>query len=138
MRILSGDLNDSKRETVAVASSPQLSGERLAELLAAISEAPDFVTAATFMLAQFADIVGARRGIAVTLDNGAHQFVNITSIGFEPGNAPQVAVSTQDLTNPLSIAALSLHSIGCDGVAPLQGIPFGEWTAIPFPQPQFR
>ena len=22
--------------------------------------------------------------------------------------------------------------------APLPGVPFGEWTAIPFPQPQFR
>jgi hypothetical protein len=54
-------LSESKRESVAVATSPQLGGERLAELLSAISEAPDFESAATFMLAQFADIVGARR-----------------------------------------------------------------------------
>src|SRR5207248_3746748 len=99
MLILSGDLNDSKRESAAVASSPQLSGERLAELLSAISEAPDFVTAATFMLAQFADIVGARRGIVVTLDTPPREFITTASIGFDSPDAAQVAVSTQDLSN---------------------------------------
>jgi PAS domain S-box-containing protein len=131
-------LNDSKRESAAVASSPQLSGERLAELLSAISEAPDFVTAATFMVAQFADIVGARRGLALTLDTLPREFVSTASVGFE-GEAPaKVSIPVEDLSNPLSVAALSLHSISCDGVAPLPGFPFGEWTAIPFPQPQFR
>src|SRR5437868_7113015 len=138
MLISSGDLNDSKRESAAVASSSQLSGERLAELLSAISEAPDFVTAATFMLAQFADIVGARRGVVVTLDSPPRQLITTASIGFETPGAAQVAVSTQDLSSPLTVSALSLHSISCDGVAPLPSLPFGEWTSIPFPQPQFR
>src|SRR5207253_2747691 len=44
----------------------------------------------------------------------------------------------EDLSNPLSVSALSLRAISCDGMAPLPGFPFGEWTAIPFPQPQFR
>src|SRR5207237_5233252 len=138
MRILSGDLNDSKRESAAVASSPQLSGERLAELLSAISEAPDFVTAATFMLAQFADIVGAKRGVVVTLDSPSQEFITTASIGFETGDPPKVSIPTEDFSNPLTISALSFHSVSCDGVAPLAGLPFGEWIAIPFPQPQFR
>jgi PAS domain S-box-containing protein len=131
-------LNDSKRESAAVASSPQLSGERLAELLSAISEAPDFVTAATFMLAQFADIVGARRGVVLTLDSPPRELITTASIGFEDASHPKVSVPTEDLSNPLTVAALALHSISCDGVAPLSGLPFSEWTAIPFPQPQFR
>jgi len=131
-------LNDSKRESAAVASSPQLSGERLAELLSAISEAPDFVTAATFMLAQFADIVGARRALAVTLDTPPREFVTTASIGFEGETNARIAVSADDLSNALTVSALSLHAISCDGIAPLPGFPFGEWTAIPFPQPQFR
>ncbi|MFL5501160.1 MAG: ATP-binding protein [Gemmatimonadaceae bacterium] len=130
-------MSDSKRETGAVASNPQLSGERLAELLSAISEAPDFVTAATFMLAQFADIAGARRALAVTLDSPPRELVTTASIGFD-APAAHVSVPTEDLSNPLTLSALSLHSISCDGVAPLPGLPFGEWTAIPFPQPQFR
>ena len=131
-------MSDLKRESAAVASSPQLSGDRLAELLSAISEAPDFVTAATFMLAQFADIVGARRGIALTLDSPPRELITTASIGFEGSSDAHVSVPTEDLSNALSVSALSLHSISCDGVAPLAGLPFGEWTAIPFPQPQFR
>jgi PAS domain S-box-containing protein len=131
-------LSDSKRESAAVASNPQLSGERLAELLSAISEAPDFVTAATFMLAQFADIVGARRGLALTLDSPPRELVSTASLGFENAGDTKINVPTEDLSNPLNVSALSLHSISCDGASPLHGLPFGEWTAIPFPQPQFR
>jgi len=131
-------LNDSKRETAAVASNPQLSGERLAELLSAISEAPDFVTATTFMLAQFADIVGARRAVALTLDSPPRELVSTASIGFDGERPSSLAIATEDLSNPLTVAALSLHSVSCDGVSPIHGFPFGEWTAIPFPQPQFR
>src|SRR5256714_13419081 len=90
------------------------------------------------MLAQFADIVGARRGVVVTLDSPPREFITTASIGFETPSAAQIAVPTQDLSNPVSVSALSLHSISCDGVAPLPGLPFGEWTTIPFPQPQFR
>jgi PAS domain S-box-containing protein len=129
-------LNDSKRETSAVASSPQLSGERLAELLSAISEAPDFVTAATYMVAQFADIVGARRGLALTLDSPPREFVSTASIGFDA--KPSISIPTEDLSSALVVSALSLHGISCDGVAPLPSLPFSEWTTVPFPQPQFR
>ena len=130
-------MSDSKRESVAVTISPQLSGERLAELLSAISEAPDFKAAATFMLAQFADIVGARRALAVTLDSPPRRFIITASIGFE-GEPPAVSFPTDDLSNPLAVSALSLHPVSCEGAAPPPGIPFGEWTAIPYPQPQFR
>ncbi|HEX9084288.1 MAG TPA: PAS domain-containing protein, partial [Gemmatimonadaceae bacterium] len=130
-------MSDSKRESAAVTISPQLSGERLAELLSAISEAPDFKAAATFMLAQFADIVGARRALAVTLDSPPRRFIITASIGFV-GNLPAVSFPTDDLSNPLAVSALSLLPVSCEGVAPLSGIPFGEWTAIPYPQPQFR
>lgn len=131
-------MSESKRESAAVATSPQLGGERLAELLSAISEAPDFESAATFMLAQFADIVGARRALAITLDSPPRRFVNTASVGFDGEMTPKVSLSVDDLSNPLTVSALSLHAVSCDRVSPLPGIPFGEWTAIPFPQPQFR
>jgi PAS domain S-box-containing protein len=90
------------------------------------------------MLAQFADIVGARRGLAITLDSPSRELISIASIGFEDHPASKLTVPTEDLSNPITLSALSLHSISCDGVTPLGGLPFGEWTAIPFPQPQFR
>ncbi len=90
------------------------------------------------MLAQFADIVGARRALAVTLDAPPRQFVRTASVGFEGETVPALALPTDDLSNPIVVSALSLHTVSCDGVAPLPGLPFSEWTAIPFPQPQFR
>jgi len=90
------------------------------------------------MLAQFADIVGARRALAVTLDSPPRRFISSASVGFEGEAPPKVSLSVDDLSNPLAVSALSLHAISCDRVSPLPGIPFGEWTAIPFPQPQFR
>ena len=131
-------MSDSRRDREAVAASPQLSGERLAELLSAISEAPDFSTGATFMIAQIADILGARRAIAITLDSPPRRFVGTASIGFDDAPPPPISLSTDDLSNPIVVAALSLYPVSCDGAAPLPGIPFGEWTAIPFPQPQYR
>jgi signal transduction histidine kinase len=131
-------LSDSKRDAYAVATSPQLSGERLAELLSAISEAPDFATAATYMIAQFADILGARRALAITLDSPPQRFIITATVGFEGETPPSVSLAIDDLSSPVVVSALSLHAVGCAGAAPLSGLPLDEWIAIPFPQPQFR
>jgi PAS domain S-box-containing protein len=90
------------------------------------------------MIAQIADILGARRAIAITLDSPPRRFVGTASIGFDDSPPPPISLSTDDLSNPIVVAALSLYPVSCDGAAPLPGIPFGEWTAIPFPQPQYR
>jgi PAS domain S-box-containing protein len=141
-------LNDSKRESAAVAARPQLSpavvsaphlsGERLAELLSTISEAPDFVTAATFMVAQLADILGARRAIAITLDSPPTKFLATASVGFDADAKPHFSLSADDLSNPIVVSALSLQPVSCADTVSLAGLPFGEWTAVPFPQPQYR
>ena len=90
------------------------------------------------MIAQIADILGARRAIAITLDSPPRRFVATASVGFEDTPPPPISLSTDDLSSPIVVAALSLYPVSCDGPAPLEGIPFGEWTAIPFPQPQYR
>jgi PAS domain S-box-containing protein len=90
------------------------------------------------MIAQIADILGARRAIAITLDSPPRRFVGTASIGFDDAPPPSISLSTDDLSNPIVVAALSLYPVSCDGASLLPGIPFGEWTAIPFPQPQYR
>jgi PAS domain S-box-containing protein len=131
-------LSDSRLERVRVAAGPQLSGEKLAELLSAISEAPDFGTAARFMIAQLADILGARRALAITLDTPPQRFIVTAAVGFDGDTVPTISLPIDDLSNPIIVSALSLHAVSCPGAAPVPEIPFGEWTAIPFPQPQFR
>jgi PAS domain S-box-containing protein len=90
------------------------------------------------MIAQFADILGARRGIAITLDSPPTRFVSTASVGFEPEATPAISLAVDDLSNPIVLSALSLHAVTCDGAVSLAGLPFGEWVAIPFPQPQYR
>jgi PAS domain S-box-containing protein len=90
------------------------------------------------MLAQLADILGAKRGIAITLDSPPTRFVSTASIGFEREATPSISIPVDDFSNPIVLSALSLHAVTCDGTAPSSGLPFGEWVAIPFPQPQYR
>jgi len=90
------------------------------------------------MIAQLADILGARRAVAITLDSPPNRLLATASIGFERDAIPDLSISVDDLSNPIVVSALSLHSVSCSGNAPLQGVPFGDWTAIPFPQPQYR
>ena len=131
-------MSDSRRESPPIASHPQLSGERLAELLSVISGAPDFATAARFLTAQFADLAGAKRALAVALDSPPERFTVIASVGFEPDEVPKIALPVDDLTNPIVVSALSLHALSCQDRPPMQSVPFSVWAAIPFPQPQFR
>src|SRR5256714_4947099 len=90
------------------------------------------------MLAQFADIVGAERAIVLTLDTPPKSFISVASIGFERATRPQTEISVDDLSNPLVVSALSLQAVSCDDSTPSSALPFSEWTAIPFPQPQYR
>ena len=131
-------MSDSRRETQPIASRPQLSGERLGELLSVISEAPDFATAAKFLTAQFADLAGARRALAITLDSPPDRFTVIATVGFEAQSVPPLTFPADDLSNPIVISALSLHAVTCAGKPPVSTLPFKLWAAIPFPQPQFR
>ena len=131
-------MSDSRRETQPIVSRPQLSGDRLGELLSVISEAPDFATAATFLTAQFADMAGAKRALAITLDAPPDRFTVISKVGFDGDSIPAATFPVDDLSNPVVVSALSLQAVTCEGNPPLSTVPFRVWAAIPFPQPQFR
>ncbi len=131
-------MSDSRRETHPIAPHQQLSGDRLAGLLSVVSGAPDFATAAKYLTAQFADLAGARRALAITLDSPPDRFTVIASVGFETDPVPALTLPIDDLSSPLVVSALSLHPLTCDGRPPLPSLPFAVWVAIPLPQPQFR
>jgi PAS domain S-box-containing protein len=130
-------LSSSLPEVVTDTTRAGLTGERLAELVSVIAEAPDFCTAATFLLAQFVDVAAARRGIILALDGGNQRLEVAAAVGFPDGEMPEIVVPIDDHAHPFAVAALSLHPIECGGSSSLR-LPFAEWVAIPFPQPQFR
>ena len=134
-------MRSSTGEAADLAAVSQLSGEGLAELLSVISEAPDFGTAATFLLAQLAEVASASRACLLTLDR-SNQVVQVSAlVGFTSDAQPRLSIPIEDHVHPLIVSMLSLTPIFCDGSAspPARlGLPFQQWTAIPFPQPKFR
>ena len=128
----------SSKPDEAVNGGTELTGEKLDEFLTVISEAPDFQAAATFLVAQFADAVGARRAFALSLTVPPESFAVSAAVGFASEEIPSTQISIHDNDHPVIVSALSLHPLSCRDGATIAGIPFDEWVAIPFPQPQFR
>ncbi|MBA3656208.1 MAG: PAS domain S-box protein [Gemmatimonadaceae bacterium] len=129
----------SELDTSVAGSQPQLAGERLAELLSVISEAPDFSTAATFLVAQFADVMAARRAVIFAVDTVGKSLRAVGSVGLDSEELPGAAVPLEEHFHPLIVSALSLNAVTGDGCDKSRlGLPFEEWVSIPFPQPQYR
>ena len=133
-------MSSATRDGVAVThQEPQLSGERLAELLSVISEANEFSTAAAFLVAQFADVAKATRGCVLTIDPLQQHIEIVAAVGFAPDERPSLVVPLADERHPLVAATLFLRPVSCTSSDTEQsGIPFQSWIAIPFPQPQFK
>ena len=87
---------------------PELTGEKLDAFLSVISEAPDFSTAATFLVAQIADAVGARRAFALTLTNSGCVCARDTS----------PALITSDEHGQVVVKANPDRSKSCEWLAP--------------------
>ncbi|CAN5641637.1 hypothetical protein BH23GEM1_BH23GEM1_07170 [soil metagenome] len=132
-------MSSAKRDGVAVAQSQHLSGERLAELLSVISEASEFSTAASFLVAQFADVATASRGCVLTIDPQQQNIEMVAAVGFSADDRPSMTVPLADDRHPLVAATLCLRPVSCSSSDIVKsGIPFESWIAIPFPQPQFK
>ncbi len=108
-------MTSSGLETSAVDGQPQLTGERLAELLSVISEAPDFSTAATFLVAQFADAMSARRAAIFAIDTLGNNLRAVGSVGLDREELPAEPVTLEQHSHPLIVSALTLNAVTGDG-----------------------
>jgi signal transduction histidine kinase len=115
-----------------------LRGEPLEALLDAISDAPDFATAAERLTRGFAVAAGARRACLYVMNEALDAFELAVMMG-EPDVRPPERISIGDVAHPVVVSGLSLFALGNDprfsaGDPP----PFAPWLVVPFPQPQFR
>ncbi|MBA3646259.1 MAG: PAS domain-containing protein [Gemmatimonadaceae bacterium] len=131
-------MSSSKPDAIAVDGDSALTGEKLNEFLSVISEARDFHSAATLLVAQFADTAGARRAFALNLASPPETLAVSAAVGFDDAEYPTAQISIHDYDNPVVVSALSLLPLACKDGGTIAGVPFDEWIAIPFPQPQFR
>ena len=114
-------------------------GDRsIAGLLSGLAEAPDFRAAASFLLAQLAELAGAPRAAMFRLDSSHESAQLIAAIGLdaEPGD---LAIPLSDLSSPLVISALALVRMqGTSSLGPRALAGFERWILLPMSQPRYR
>jgi PAS domain S-box-containing protein len=116
-------------------SAPQRSaGTELDELLATLAEAPDLASSAAFLLSRLGELSGSSRGFIRLLDPSSESLTVVAVVGFDDGRSLP-ALSVNDLSHPIVLAALSLHPIWADaGAQPDSRVPFAQWIALPLPR----
>jgi len=114
-------------------------GDRsIAGLLSALAEAPDFRAAASFLLAQLADLAGARHAAMLRLDSSHENAELVAAVGLDvdPGD---LAIPLSDLSSPLVISALALVRMqGTSPLGPRSLAGFDRWIALPMSQQRYR
>jgi len=113
-------------------------GDRaVAGLLSALAEAPDFAAAASFLLAQFAEMTAASRALMLRIDEPQENLILIAATGSDV--VPSVRIPLGDLSSPLIISALSLTPARGDEPLAQRGLASAvPWVSVPMSQPRFR
>ncbi|HUF28981.1 MAG TPA: ATP-binding protein [Gemmatimonadaceae bacterium] len=127
-------MNSSRGERTRAAAAP-LDGEWLAELLSAVAEARDFPAAAGLFLAQVTERVGGSRARLLEVSD-EHQALEQVAAYNEGDTGAEADIALDDAAHPLVLSVLSLLPVSGSGSA--SGIPFEEWTAVPYPRPLVR
>ena len=111
-------------------------GERPRDgLLSALAEAPDFASAATFLLSQLAQLAGVTRACLFRFEPPDDQLVLCGQIGLGPAADERVTIGGQ---HPWMISALALTPVIGSASAGLSRIPLTPWIARPMPRPHSR
>jgi PAS domain S-box-containing protein len=114
-------------------------GDRaFAGLLSALAEAPDFASAASFLLTQIVEITTASRLCVLRLEANQLDLTLVAASGFIDGPGP-ISIAVSDLSSPLVVSTLAVAPV--QGYAPLGPRAFADihtWLTLPLPQPRRR
>jgi PAS domain S-box-containing protein len=110
---------------------------QIAALLSALAEAPDFAAALSFLLAQLADIAGARRAYAL-VPNDEGELEPAAQLGFGPEDRRLSALSIGDVDHPLVVATTAILAVAARDGDSRHPMPFSPWIALPLPRPHYR
>jgi PAS domain S-box-containing protein len=130
-------LSSRTRDLDGLIGATDLGDRTVAGVLSALAEAPDFSSAASFLLAQVLEIAAAERGHMLRLDAAQEGLVSVVTIGYD--TPPHLTISLGELSNPLVVSAVSLVPVSGSAGSPLRGFSSLEsWTAFPMPQARLR
>ena len=126
------------RDLDGLIGTKEVGDRAIAGLLSALADAPDFASAASFLLAQVLDIAEAERAHMLRLDAPQEALVSVASVGYDSA-PPRATISVGDVSNPLVLCALSLAPAAGGGRSSIRTfVSLAQWTALPMPQPRVR
>jgi PAS domain S-box-containing protein len=131
-------LSSRTRDRDELIATTETGDRSVAGLLSALAEAPDFASAAAFLLAHVVETAGAERGHLLRLDGQQEHLVSAACVGGDL-SSPRASIPVGDLSHPLVLSALTLvPAIGTEDPAGRLLVSVPVWTALPLPQPRGR
>ncbi|HZI42647.1 MAG TPA: hypothetical protein VFD67_13110, partial [Gemmatimonadaceae bacterium] len=79
------------RDLEGLIGAAEVGDRTVASVLSALAEAPEFSSAAAFLLAQVLDMADAERGHMLRLDTAQESLVSVSSVGYD--TPPRAAIS---------------------------------------------
>jgi PAS domain S-box-containing protein len=130
-------LRSAAREQLGLTRDTAARDRQVATLLSALAEAPDFAAALSFLLAQLAELAGARRAYALVPDDDGG-IRPAAHVGFAADDPRPSTLSVANVDHPLVICALALLPVmGRDSDA-RHATAFVPWVGLPLPRPHYR
>jgi PAS domain S-box-containing protein len=115
---------------------------RVARLLSALAEAPDYASAASFLLNEMSALAGSLPTALLRFTQSQEALVLVDQVHVRPEDVRQLPESIEDRAHPVMVCALALTPVVRETSprVPRTGRfgPIHEWTALPMPQPHYR
>ena len=114
---------------------------RIARLLSALAEAPDYASAASFLLSEVSALAGNVPVALLRFLPAQDALVLVDQSRVNAADVAQLPASIEDRSHPLFVCTLALTPV----IRQAHGMvragrfgPFHDWTALPLPQPHYR
>ena len=133
----------SSRAHDVVVTPPDVAGDdrRVARLLSALAEAPDYASAASFLLNEVSTLAGGVTAALLRFMPAHESLVFVDQVGMRGDEARQFPEALEDRSHPVMVSALALTPVvrNSSRVARVGRFgPIHAWTALPMPQPHYR
>ncbi|HEY8176189.1 MAG TPA: ATP-binding protein [Gemmatimonadaceae bacterium] len=127
-------------------AAPDVAGDdrRVARLLSALAEAPDYTSAAAYLLNELSVMAGGLPAALLRFVSAQDALVFVEQVKLHPEDARQFPESLEERSHPLMVCALALTPVVREServsrVARVGRVgPIHDWTALPMPQPHYR
>lgn len=121
--------------------SDSANDRRVAKLLSALAEAPDFRSASQFLLSEISALAGGTAALHLRFVPADESLAIVQHIGVRADEARELPERIEDHSHPVLICALALSAVVRESPRAVRvgrvG-PLHEWTALPLSQPFFR